>query len=88
MKAAIFLELLALGGVLTIAYAAPFTSLKSGPDGLGKLIYWVKCDNGCVTSAQCFKDEAHCGASSDTALFQEAVRACDSMTGLMPEYDR
>lgn len=82
MKSIITIVLLS---VATAASAAPATHKKAGPDRNGVTTFWVKCENGNVSTTQCFKDVSHCGAASDQSLGTAAVLACDAIVGLIAE---
>lgn len=71
--------------VSSSSLAAPATSKKGAPDAYGTITYWVKCDNGNVTTTQCFRDQLHCGERIDVPLPVAANLACDSMQGLIME---
>jgi len=74
--------LLSLLGVVASAAAAPATYKKSGPDRYGVTTFWVKCENGNVSTTQCLKDVSHCGEGSNHSLMTAAVLACDGIMGL------
>ncbi len=85
MKKMLTVALLLLAGA---ANAAPATYKKSGPDRYGVTTFWVKCENGNVSTTQCLRDVAHCGSGNDSLLLAAAVLACDSIVGLMLERGR
>ena len=75
--------LLILGALLiSTAFAAPATYKKSGPDPQGITTFWVKCENGNVSTVACLRDVSHCGERSDQSLMTAAVMACEGIQGL------
>ena len=82
MKTIAALALLALAD---LAQAAPAVHHKSGPDAKGLSTFWVKCENGNVSTTVCLKDVSHCGAEHQLSLMTAATLACDSIVGLVME---
>ncbi len=72
----------ALLSAAAAAQAAPAVHHKSGPDQSGQSTFWVKCENGNVSTTVCLKDVSHCGAEHQLALITAATLACDSIQGL------
>ena len=73
---------LALLSVAAVAQAGPSVHKKSGPDQRGVTTFWIKCENGNVSTTQCLRDVSHCGPDSNQSLMSAAVLACDSIQGL------
>ena len=78
MRTLFVLGWLSTGAVM----AAPATYKKSGPDPQGVSTFWVKCENGNVSTVACLRDDAHCGAEHRQSLVTAAVMACESIQGL------